>query len=329
MIVIFLLICSQLEINPAVGNEIDSSEAKQYHIFSDVNGFISAHFSETDDMMNTHMKIARDSTVTESTVVIDRDVFKALGYYITHFRMLVEDEIFRNNFVQAFEIGWPIISHEEIQTAARSQRKDKIITLSCCVTGGCALGAYAGALLARKIRTEVDTLGIPLGCWAGNGGCTSIPVVVTRDYYRFNPLAYAGGAAIGSGLGYLLARHQNRSRRALSKAIAKDIVAFDNAGFPITEEDISISKRTTNELLFGSLGIVLALAGSSLTAAGLMAPWSDKIPEEPWQSDAISASVVAICCVEFYLITDFFLKKGQTLDRRATIERLKERTSSP
>jgi len=324
---IFLFICSQLEINPAVGNEINSSVANQYHIFSDVDGFISAQFTESDDGVNTHMKIDCDSTFTESTVVIDRDVFEALGSYIAHFRLLIEDENFRNTFVEESEIGWPIITQEEIQTAARSQRSNKIITLSCCATGGCALGAYAGALLTRKIRTDVDTLSIPLGCWAGSGGCTSVPVVITRDSYRFHPLVYAGSAAIGSGVGYLWARHRNNSRRALSEAIIRDIVAFDNTGFPITEADIQYSKRTTNELLFGSLGIVLALAGSSLTAAGLMAPWSDKIPEEPWQADAISASVIAICCVEFYLITDFFLKKGQTLDRKATIERLKERES--
>ncbi len=328
MLLIFLCIFAQLEINSVVGTEIDSLEAKKYNLFNDVQGFISARFNESDNMINTHMKIKREQAIIETTVAIDREVFTALSSYIINFRMIIEEEHSRNTFVEEFVVGWPIVADSNIQAAAKSLKASKILTTSCCVTAGCAVGAYAGALITRKTRTEVDTIGIPYGCTSGPGGCMVVPVEITREYYRINPLLYATGAAIGSGAGYLWDKHQDKSRRAVSKAIVRDIVAFDNAGLPITEQDLRYSKGSTNELLFGSLGVVLGLAGSFLTAAGLMAPWADMEPEESWHEAAVFVPVFVVSGAEIYLITSFFLKKGQNLDRRAAIEKLRARRSA-
>jgi hypothetical protein len=328
MMLLVLCIFTQLEINAVVGSEIDSLEAKKYHLFRDIAGFVSAQFIESDDTITVHMKIWRDQTVIDTAVTIDRNVFNTLNSYIQNCRLIIEDDNFRRTFVEEFKVDWPIISHNDIQTAAKSLKGSRFLTTSCCITGGCALGAYAGALITRKTWTEVDTIGIPVGCWAGNGGCTFVPVEITRKYYRINPLVYAGSAAIGSGLGYMWAKHQSESHQVIFDAIGRNIIAFDNAGFPITEQDISYSKRTDNEMLFGSLGLVAGLAGSLATAVGLMAPWADMESEESWHQTAVNAPIIIICSVEFYFITDFFLKKGKKLDRQATIERLKDRRFS-
>ncbi len=323
-----LCIFTQLEINTLVGSEIDSLEAKKYYLFRDIAGFVSAQLIESDDEMTVHMKIWRDQTVIDTVVAVDRNVFSALDSYTRNFRPIIEDENFRRTFVEEFKVDWPVISHDDIQAAARSLKGSRLLTTSCCITGGCALGAYAGALITRKTRTEIDTIGIPVGCWAGNGGCTFVPVEIIRKYYRINPLVYAGGAAIGSGLGYMWAKQHTESRQEIFDAIGRDIVTFDNAGFPITEQDVRYSKGTTNEMLFGSLGIVAGLVGSLATAVGLMAPWSDMEPEESWQQTAVNVPVIIICSVELYFIADFFLKKGKKLDRQATIENLKASRST-
>ena len=255
-------------------------------------------------------------------------MFATLSYYIVNFRIIIEEEHFRKTFVEEFVVGWPIISNNDIQAAHKSLKGSRLLNTSCCVTTGCAVGAYASALITRKTRTEVDTIYTPYGCTSGPAGCTFVPVEIIRKYYSINPLFYAGGGAIGSGLGFLSALHLTKSRDAISEAIGRNVVAFDNAGFPITEQDIRYSKGKKNELLLGTLGLVLGLAGSFLTVTGLMAPWSDMQPEESWHQTAVAVPVIVISGAELYLITDFFLKKGQDLDRKATIEDLRTRRST-
>lgn len=328
MLLFFVCIFAQLEINSVVGTDIDSLEARKYNLFNDVQGFVSAQFRESEDMIHTHMKIRRESAIIETIVAIDRDVFATLSSYIINFRIIIAEENFRRTFVEEFAVAWPMIPENNIQAAAKSLKGSRLLTTSCCVATGCAVGAYAGALITRKTRTEVDTIYLPSGCASGPGGCTSVPVEIIREYYSINPLVYAGSGVIGSGLGFLSAMHLTKSRDAISEAIKRSVVAFDNDGFPITEQDIRYSKGRKNEMLLGTLGLVLGLAGSFLTVTGLMAPWSDMEPEKSWHQTAITVPVIVISGAELYLVTKFFLNKGQNLDRKATIERLKARRSA-
>ncbi|UCG30451.1 MAG: hypothetical protein JSV53_00835 [candidate division WOR-3 bacterium] len=327
MMLIVLCVCGQLAVNSIVGSEIDSLEAKKYCLFCDIEDFISVHFTESENKITAHMSIMQNESVHDSAVSIEREAFDAMDYYIRNFRLIIQDENFRRAFIEEFEVGWPIISQKDVQKAAKELKNRQLITTSCCVTAGCATGAYAAALITRKVRTEVDTIGIPVGCWVGNGGCTSVPVVITRKFYKINPLATAGGAAIGAGLGYAWARQQSRSHEVLSEALGRDIIAFDNAGYPITEDDVKYAKKTANELLLGTLGVAVGLAGSFVTAVGLFSPWADMQSEESWHETAVYVPIAIICSAELYLITNFFLKKGQSLDRMATIEKLKARRS--
>lgn len=327
MLALFFLILSPIEVCEIVGSRIDSLEAKKYHLFTDIDGFKSARFFESSDSIIVRLEYLINNTMHDSTVTIDPELVKSLGSYIHNFRMIIEDESFRLSFIETFTIGWPIISQADINRIVKSSTHKDVKTASCCMAGACALGAYSAALLTRDIRTEVDTITLAAPCFIGsNGGsCIFIPVPVERKIYSFDPAAYIVGATVGSGLGYVWAKHQFRSKHVLSMAIAHDIVAFDDRDFPITGQDITTAYTGTNEMLLGTLGLGAGLLGAGATAFGLLAPWADKHPEQQWHAGAIDAAVVVICGVELVIITNFFINKGRQLDRQATIERLRRR----
>ncbi len=323
---IFLYVCSQLVINSTVGNEIDSAEAKKYQLFTDIEGFESAQFVDVGDSIVARLKILEGGVVKDSAVVIDVATFKSLSSYIHNFRMIIEDGHFRRTFIQTFKIGWPIVSQSDIDRVVKSSTGSLTQQAACCMTGGCALGAYTAALLTRDIRTEIDTVGLPAPCLTGEGiGCISIPLVIERKYYSYSEVAYIAGAGAGSGLGYLYAKTMQRPNDVLYRTIGHDIVTFDNEGFPITEQQIKAANRGTSEALLGTLGIGCGLIGAGVTCLVLLSPWADKYAEEEWQENAITASAVVVSAIEFGMISMFFVNKGKQIDRRATIERLKDR----
>jgi hypothetical protein len=326
MMLIVLCVCAQLEINSMVGSEIDSLEAKKYHLFKDIEGFHSAQFTESGDSIIVSLQYLEQGIKKDSTVIIDHETTKSLGSYINNFRMIIEDEHFRETFVQTFKIGWPMVSQRDINRVTKSSTGDLIQNTACCMTGGCALGAYGAALLTRDIRTEVDTIGLPALCLTGEGiGCFFIPIQIEREYYSFSKAAYMAGAGVGSGLGYLWTKRQHKSCDVLCMAIGQDIVAFDNEGFPITEKEVAVANRGTNEALLGTLGIGGGLMGAGATLFALLSPWMDKHAEEEWQEKAITAAAVVLSATELMILSKFFVNKGRQIDRRATIDRLKHR----
>ncbi len=322
MLIVFLLLVAQSEINTIVGSEIDSIEARKYHLFTDIVGFESARFSEEGDSVITTISFRPDTAARESTVTIDARSFSALRSYISNFRMIIEDREFRQSFVQTFPVGWPIVTRQEIDHLAGALKLSDCGATFCCLSGGCALGAYTAALLTRDTWVETTSVAVP--CFIGHQSCL-IEVPIIREFYTFDELPYAAGAAVGSGLGYLWARSQRRARDILSYAIGHDIVAFDHADFPITEAQVSAANRGTNEMLLGTLGLGLGLLGAGVTMSALYAPWADKIPDEPWQDDAIGIAVTVVSVTELAIIVNFFINKGRQLDRRATLERLQNR----
>ena len=325
MLIVFFLFAAHLEINDIVGNEIDSIEARKYHLFTDIVDFGSARFSEAGDSVATTISFGPDSAARESTVTIDTRSFSALRSYISNFRTIIEDREFRRSFVQTFSVGWPIVSQQDIDRIAGALKDAGIKTAVCCMSGGCGLGAYAAALLARDITR--DTIGMPVPCLVdGEMGCISIPVEIRR--YSFSELSYLAGAGVGTGLGYLWARHQRRDRDILYRAIGHDIVAFDRADFPITEAQLAAANRGTNELLLGTLGITVGLLAAGVSAHILYQPWADMYAQEAWQDDAIAAAVILVSLTEIAIIANYSIRKGRQLDRRATIERLKARSQN-
>jgi hypothetical protein len=48
-------------------------------------------------------------------------------------------------------------------------------------------------------------------------------------------------------------------------------------------------------------------------------------PEKKWHRWAVNVPIFLLSGTELVLITRYFLRKGRQFDRRATIERLKER----
>lgn len=327
MLVLFMLILSQIQVNEIVGTSIDSLEAIKYHVFTDVAGFQSAQFFQSEDSVIVRVEYRVNDTIYDSSVTIDHEVLKSLDSYIRNFRMIIENEDFRLSFIEAFKIDWPIIAQADIERINKSSSQDRIKATACCMTAACAVGAYSAALLTRDVRTEVDTAVVPVPCLIGtNGtGCISIPVPVERKIFSINPYAYALGATAGSGLGYLWAKKQIRSKHVLSMAITQDIIAFDTQDFPITEQEISIANRGTNEMLLGTVGLGAGLLGAGATAYVLLTPWSSMHAEEQWHAGAIQATVVVICVAELVIITNYLINKGKQLDRQATIEKLKQR----
>jgi hypothetical protein len=327
MLTLMLLFCSQIEINNIVGNEIDSLEAKMYHLFTDIENFVSAQFIESADSIIVHVEYMKNETAKDSTIAIDNEMLNSLNSYIRNFRLIIEDANVRKSFVETFKLGWPIVSQNDINSIMKSYTDDRTMKTACCVTGGCASGAYAAALITRDIRREIDTIDLPVPCFTGGDGigCTFIPLPIERKIYRIKPAAYLAGAALGSGISYLWAKKQFRP--VFFDVIGHDIVAFDYAGYPITEHDVTNANKGTNELLFGTLGLAVGLLGSATTAIGLLSPWSDMEPETDWHASAVYAPAILICGVEIFVITNFFIKKGRQLDRRATIERLKLRST--
>ncbi len=327
MLALFMLILSQIQVNEIVGTSIDSLEAKKYHIFTDIEGFQSAQFFESDDSIVVRVEHLVNDTVRDSSVTIDHELFKSLSSYIRNFRMIIEDDVFRLSFIETFKIGWPIIAQADFERIRKSSNQDYIKATACCMTAACAVGAYSAALLTRDVRTEVDTAIVPAPCWSGtNGaGCISIAVPVERKIYSINPYAYALGATAGSGLGYLWAKKQIRSKHVLSMALTQDIVAFDAQDFPITEQDIHMANRGTNEMLLGTLGIGAGLLGAGATAYILFTPWSSMHAEEQWHAGAVTAAVLVVSVVEVVMITNYLINKGRQLDRQATIKKLKQR----
>ncbi len=327
MVFVLLYIFSQIEVNEIIGNRLDSLEANKYHLFTDIEGFESAEFLPHGDSVIVRLTRWDNDTLKDSTVVIDTAMLKSLHSYIRNFRMIIEDEHFRRTFAATFTVGWPIVSRKDIERTMASSRGERILNTVCCVTGGCALGAYGAALLTRDIRTEIDTVGLPVPCLTGEGiGCTFIPVPIKRRYYDFSKATYVAGAGVGTATGYLWARKQAKSYDVLNRAIGRDIVAFDDEGIPITEKEVAAANRGKNEALLGTLGIVGGLLGATATMGALLLPWTDKNPEEPWQETAIISAAVAISFTEFIVLTRFFVNRGRQLDRKATVERLKRRT---
>lgn len=322
MLTVFFLFAAGMEINPIVGNDIDSIEARQYHLFTDIVDFGSARFIEAGDSVAVELKLLKDGTVYDSTVIIDPDLFASLVSYIHNFRTIIEDREFRATFVQTFKIGWPIVSRQEIDRVAGSLKSTDYLATFCCMSGGCGLGAYASALLTRNITT--DTVAMPVPCLVGGEvGCISIPLEIRR--YSFSELSYLAGAGIGSGLGYAWAKHQSRTRDVLYRAIGGDIVGFDRADFPITEAQISAANRGTNEMLLGTLGLTVGLLAAGVSAHILYHPWADLHAQETWQDDAIAGAIILVSITEIAFIANYFIKKGQQLDRRATVERMENR----
>ncbi|MBE0432230.1 hypothetical protein IBX73_02050 [candidate division WOR-3 bacterium] len=324
MLIALSLLVAQLEINGIVGNEIDSLEAQKYHLFTDIPGFVSARFHEAGDSVAVALTFLQDGTAYDSVVTIDLDLFAALRSYIHNFRTIIEDREFRESFVQTFKIGWPVVSQRDIELVARASKRKRLHTTACCMSGGCGLGAYTSALLTRNITT--DTVSMPVPCFVGGEpGCIFVPVEIRR--YSFSELSYLAGAGVGTGLGYAWGRTQHRLRTTdlLCRAIGHDIVAFDNADFPITEVQVAAAHRSTNELLLGTLGIGAGLLAAGVTAYVLHVPWADMYAKEAWQADAIGGAVILVSLTELAIIANYFIRKGRQLDRQAAIEWLKDR----
>ena len=326
--VIFLVffVCSQIELNNIVGYEIDSLEARKYRLFTDIDEFESARFYEYDDSIIVRMTYLKNGVSQDSAVSINPEIFKTLNSYIRNYRLIIEDEQFRISFIETFRIDWPIVSQNDIEQVVKSTRGRQLFNTACCMTGACALGAYAAAFLTRNIRTEIhmDTVLVP--CWTGgNGwGCMTTTVPVVYKYYSINPAAYVGGAALGSGVGYLASKKTYTPNRILFEALALDVVAFDHAGYPITEQEIIEANKGTNEALFATLGLAVGFAGSAITAIALLSSWTKMEPDKDWHRWAVNVPIILISGAELVVITRYFLGKGKQFDRRATIERLKE-----
>jgi hypothetical protein len=315
---------AQLGINTIVGNDIDAVEARKYHLFTDIHGFVSARFSEAGDSVAVALTFREDGTVRDSVVTIDQDLFAALRSYIHNLRTIVEDREFRESFVQTFKIGWPVVAQRDIDLIARASKNERLQATTCCMTGGCGLGAYTSALLTRKITT--DTLGMPVPCLVGGEpGCIFVPIEIRR--YSYSELSYLAGAGFGTGLGYAWSRMQHRVRTTdlLCRAIGHDILAFDNADFPITEAQVAAANRGKNELMLGTLGAGAGLLAAGITACVLYSPWADMLAREAWQGDALAGAVIVVSIAELSIIANYFIRKGQQLDRQATIERLRDR----
>jgi hypothetical protein len=327
MILLVFFICTQIEVNDIVGFEINSMEARKYHLFTDIVEFEAAWFYKDDDSITVEILYLQDGERKDSTVSIDLETFKTLNSYIRNYRLIIEDEQFRLSFIETFKIDWPVVSRTEIEQAARAASDRRRTHTACCMTGACAIGAYAAALLTRDIRTEHDTLAIGIPCWTGDNTwtCVGIPIPITREYYSINPVAYIGGAAVGSGVGYFVSKKTYTPNQILFDALARDVVAFDHAGYPITEQEITAANKGTNEALFGTMGLAVGLAGAGVTTFFLYSPWSDKIAEKDWHRLAIETPIVVISGTGLVLITRYLMRKGRQFDRRATIERLKGR----
>jgi hypothetical protein len=327
MIFLVLFFCTQIEVNDIVGFEINSLEARKYRLFSDIEEFESAWFYEEDDSIIVEITYLQNGVSQDSAVSINPEIFKTLNSYIRNYRLIIEDEQFRISFIKTFIIDWPIVSHNDIERVAKSMRGRQLFNTACCMTGACALGAYAAAFLTRNVRTEIhmDTVLVP--CWTGgNGwGCMTTTVPVVYKYYSINPAAYVGGAALGSGAGYLASKKTYTPNRILFEALALDVAAFDHAGYPITEHEIIETNKGTNEALFATLGLAAGLAGSALTAIVLHSSWVDMEPDKDWYRWAVNVPILLISGTELVVITRYFLGKGKQFDRRATIETLKER----
>ncbi len=327
MIFLVFFLCTQIEVNDIVGFEINSIEARKYRLFTDIKEFEAAWFYRDDDSITVEIIRLQDGVRQDSTVSIDPETFKALNSYIRNHRLIVEDEQFRHSFIQTFRIDWPIVSRNEIEQAAKAASDSRRINTACCMTGACALGAYAAALLTRDIRTEHDTLAIGIPCWTGDNTwtCIGISVPITREYYSINPVSYIGGAAVGTGVGYFVSKKIYTPNQILFEALARDVVAFDHAGYPITEQEVITANKGTNEALFGTMGLAVGLAAAGVTTFFFYSPWSDKIAEKDWHSWAIEIPIIAISGTGLVVITRYLMKKGKQFDRRATIEKLKNR----
>jgi hypothetical protein len=327
MIFLVFVIFTQIEVNDIVGFEINHLEARKYHLFTDIDEFQAAWFYKDDDSIIVEIIYLRDGIKKDSAVSIDPETFKALDSYIRNYRHILEDERFRLSFIETFRIDWPIVSRRDIETAVRAASNRQLVNTACCMTGTYALGAYTAALLSRNIRTEIqiDTALVP--CWTGDNGwgCLKTPVPVVYKYYSINPAAYIGGAALGSGIGYLANKKKYTSDQILFDAFAREIVAFDYAGFPITKQEINEANKGTNEVLLGTLGLGAGLVWFGASALLLYTPWSDMDPEERWHSWAVATPIVLISGTGLVVITRYFINKGRQFDRRATIERLKDR----
>lgn len=327
MIFLVFFICLQIEVNDIVGFEINSLEARKYHLFTDIEDFKAAWFYEEDDSIIVEIIYIQDGVSQDSAVSIDPEIFKTLNSYIRNYRLIIEDEQFRISFIETFRIDWPIVSRQDIEQVVKSTKGRQLFNTACCMTGACALGTYAAAFLTRNVRTEIhmDTVLVPC-LTGGNGwGCMTTTVPVVHKYYSINPAAYVGGAALGSGIGYLSSSKKYTPNQILFEALARDVVAFDYADYPITEQEIIEANKGTNEALFATLGLAAGFAGSAITAIALFSSWDNMEPDKDWYRWAVNVPIVLISGTEFVVITRYFLGKGRQFDRRATIERLKER----
>jgi hypothetical protein len=306
MIIISGFVFGYLKINDVVGKVIDANEAQYYRIFMDVPGFETARFMENGDSILVELNTAIDSVHDTQYRNIDKKIFTALVDYIRDFERIVEEPAYRNIYINKHLIGWPLVSQNEIDTAIllRNNKRmhDIFCCMSCIIPGSASIGSCLGQTV---IETYYDDCG-------------------GYSIYKINPYIFGAVTATGTGGGYLLASSLNRAN-VYDRLLKKGILAFDGYRQPITVEDCEIMGNMTNQFIFGCTGLVVSSIATIVTFAFIATPYLGNKPNTVWDGIMVWVPIASFSFSELITITKFGVDLGEKQDRKATIERIKQK----
>jgi len=306
LVVILEFSFGYMTVNDIVGVVIDAREAKYYRIFTDVPGFESARFCENGDSILVELNTAIDSVHDTQYRIIDKKIFTALVDYIRDFERIVEEPAYRNIYINKHLIGWPLISQNEIDAEILLRNNKRIQDIFCCMSciipGSASIGSCLG-------QTVIETY---------YGDCASYSI------YKINPYIFGAVTATGTGGGYLLASSFNRVN-VYDRLLKKGILAFDSYQQPITVEDCEIMENMTNQFIFGCTGLVISSIATIVTFAFIATPFLGNKPNTVWDGLMAWVPIASFSFSELITITKFGVDLGKKQDRKATIERIKQK----
>ncbi len=259
-------------VSARVGPEIDASERSRFHLFPGIIDFESAQFLLMPD--SSHWVEVRTAAEPAGwRRPLESEQFRRIGRFIDRYEELAP-ELAAMSGGQALYfdlwtgVGGPGATPDSIpDPAAAAARSCGVVDGLSAAACGLGLGSIAGAIAGTKfVETRQESL-VVHGCLSGEPYWYHFLV----DIYELNQgtyAAYAGtGLAVGSGAGWLAGQVRDRHvRRAV--ASQEGIVAFDFFGEPISEAEVRSRLRTSDRVVWTSVG---ATAGWTLgTCAGLV-----------------------------------------------------------
>lgn len=295
-----------MTINEIVGKSIDAREAKYYRIFSDVPGFESARFCENGDSVLVEINVVLNDTHQVWYQNIDKNRYRSIVYYTEFFQKIIEDPFFRHRYTKEQTIGWPMFTKSEIDSVAEDLKIAKIMSTACCLSAAIPASAYTGGLIGREV---VETV---------SGGC------YTTNIYIIHPGPFWGITAAGTmaGCAFSMGAFSSDLKGAL---VVKDIVAFDQYGQPITVQDFENEEIFTSRTLNGIGGVIIGTILSARTGLIMVSAYDRYEPKTAWDSYATSIPIIAFSVSELVTFIKLSIEYGSKQDRKATIEKIKQK----